>query len=291
MIFSQNKGKEMKIEILPNYSAEKFYVLSELEQKCNFLYLNPLSEEENENAQFNNTTQVSVNAIMTFLYVIWSGSKHEELISSLQQYIQAFRNSTSQDVDISSCCVIIDILVGKEEFYSAKFQSFLFQTIEQIHQRIQIKFVTFAITDHSASLPGLEKCHDLIERILPGYSSLEKIANLITDNPMTLLGHDHTHEPDAVSGIFQALCYNDDDENSFLLTVFEDKNPKLKKLLKFDKKSQDRDELLSEETGPPQTGRSNNPTKERELSQWLFCLEATGCLIVAMIVYYFLFKK
>jgi PHP family Zn ribbon phosphoesterase len=280
----------MKIEILPNYSAEKFYVLSELEQKCNFLYLNPLSEEENENTQFNNTTQVSVNAIMTFLYVIWSGSDYEELISTLQQYIQAFRNATSQDVDISSCCVII--LVGKEEFYSAKFQSFLLQAIEQIHQRIQIKFVTLAITDHSASLPGLEKCHDLIERILPGYSSLEKIANIITNNPMTLLGHDHTHEPDAVSGIFQALCYNNDDENSFLLTVFEDKNPKLKKLLKYDKKSQDREELLSEESGPPQTSRNhNNSTKEIELSQWLFWLEASGCLIVAMIVYYFLFKK
>jgi protein tyrosine phosphatase (PTP) superfamily phosphohydrolase (DUF442 family) len=270
----------MKIEQLPEYSAEKYFILSELEQKCNLIYLNPDQETENS-VEKTKLANSSSRAVMNFFYIVWSRSTltEEQLQSQIIALIDLLENIMLGHLPKSSSSIILDILEKKETFYSAAFQKNLSKVAENLSTMTGIKFIIFGVTDNKGGSPGLEKCYDLIERILPGYVAVEKIANVVATDSATLLGHDAQHTPDAVSNVFQALCYNDEEENKFLLNIFEGNNSKIKQILK------------PADTTTSTSTQTQSQQQKEELQDYRFWIDALGCMVVAMAIYYFGLRK
>jgi hypothetical protein len=294
-----DQDKNMKIEILPSYSAEKYYLLSELEQKCHFIYTEEYTgQRKSENNDSQRKTILKEDSILTFFYFLFSSFTTNENDSThiLQNAVQLF-NVLSEDAcfDPSSSVIVIDLLlVTTADFYDVTFRSRLTSLSDTLKKETGIGLIIIAISDSKGALPGLEKIYDLIERLLPGYSSSspQQIATIVTPSPSTLLGHDpDSDSTDAVNDIFQALFFSEEDgESSFLLMLFEEKNNKIKEKLIQNKEEKEwvNKKYPRNTKSPENTEKSSNQssTSSGGVAGNIY-IEATVCLIVAIVVYFF----
>jgi hypothetical protein len=205
----------MYVENLSSNSAEHYYLMSEIEQKADFIHLNKPE------------TQLKIEQhAMTFLYALWKPEKEETkvLLEKLQQ-LTDFAN-IKHNLHIPSTTVVIDCVISSNKVFNDAFKAVvnqLFQDIELVVPNAGL--VIFGVIDNTAGTPGLEKIHDLIERILPGYVRVSKLANVISVTDIEMMGHDPSRDPDAESNVHQYLLYPYADmETKYLLTVFSNKN-------------------------------------------------------------------
>lgn len=187
---------DMWIETLGNNSAEHYYLISEIEQKAEFIHLNQPETQEN-----------ILQHAMTFLYTLWRPEEEDNkaILKKVQQLADFAINS--KKLDVTSTCLIIDGLIPSNKVFDqalkARLNS-LFQDIELLVPGIGLCVI--GIVDNSAGTPGLEKLHDLIERILPGYVQMNKLSNLISLTDVDMMGHDPSRDPDGASHVHQYLC-------------------------------------------------------------------------------------
>lgn len=281
----------MKIEILQNYAAEKFFLLAELEQKCSFIYSDMIEGK----------VSLKEDCVMTFFYALWQFSsqttndqpQHDpahDIIEHVLSIIEKVKNSPYFDVKTSA--IVIEASISREQFYEQRTSEQLNTVLNRLKEETSINLIVIAISDKNAASPGLEKCYDITERILPGYADLHQIANLVADSQQTLLGHDgRNHEPVAASEVFQALCFVEEGcENDFLLHLFETKQQKIKHHVKeqeeklwaqnkYERRSKDSQE---DEEDEDNKGKKSNPAD--------FYIQAVGCAIMAIFIYYYLLR-
>lgn len=208
----------MDVIQLPDYSAERYYLLSEIEQKANYVLLDEVDLKEGES--------LNVSHPVIFYYVRWK--PQEEKVKSVVAKVQALQRQvpvgTQQTVSEdqtplgSSVIVVIEAYINNKDAWNADMESQVSMLMEGSQAHFGSNYLIVGITDCIGGTPALEKCHDLIESLLPGYEHMTIFADFVANQRVDMLGLDPNSEPDAQSEVFQLLCLPKDD----VLTTQED---------------------------------------------------------------------
>lgn len=195
----------MKVHTLPDYSAERYYLLSEIEQKANFIFLDEVENEQ----------QKQVDLPLVVYYVRWRPLIDEDSVvrDRIQDLVrQASRKKDSKEEQAAGeTLLIIEAYISHKDKWNTALQLHIDKMYVEISTFFGTKYVIVGVTDSIGGTPALEKCHDLLESVLPGYEVMTYVADFVVARRVELLGHDPTSEPDAQSGIFQILCLPDDE--------------------------------------------------------------------------------
>jgi hypothetical protein len=204
----------MKVHVLSSYSAERYFLLSEVEQKSRMLLV-----EENEASIF----PVFLDSPMSVLYARWRPASQsvEDVCRSIMDLIPYVRI-----MDSSTCLVLIDAYIPNRNAWTGTDDSLkarLSKAIDQLQVAVGCSNVVIGLTDNLSGLPALEKLYDMIERVVPGYlSDFPVVADFVAINNQELMGHAPLLEADAQEGVFQLWCCSDDvagEDNKFVLNV------------------------------------------------------------------------
>jgi hypothetical protein len=192
----------MIIQHLPSYSTERYFLLSEIEQKSRLFF-------RDEIGHAGGTNEVPVlDSPMVVLYTKWCPLLHDEgyLFDKISQLLNMIKIE-----DALTSYIIVDAFINHAmDWTCGALNPLMESVIEGLKEKTGIYNIVIGITDNTAGLPGLEKCYDFMERIAPGYQSFSIICDLVTEDRIEMMGHDPALEPDARSGIFQVLCSSQD---------------------------------------------------------------------------------
>lgn len=207
------------IQELSNYSTERYYILSELEQKLEMRFLDeaPALLETN-----NKTPAKQVISPLQIVYKLWIYKSHP--LSELLLGIKTLLDSVQQPVNTSTLCLVIDLLLPPGK----RIEGNLYDEMKSVlSHELVTKYVdcmvVIAAFDNVAACPGLEFCFNCTQQISPGYISDDLVGILIVQSRSEMLGADPDREPDAVNEVYQAYCTCEvDGVDSFLSRLSKD---------------------------------------------------------------------
>lgn len=195
---------------LPSYTSERFYLLSEIEQRSRFVsFDDAISLKDLGTPRF------------CYFYGLWdlgrtSVADFKEYLDSLLRLGAASRDEGHYNV------LSVEVLLSQEKWGSdCKDEKAIISVHRWVLQNYPqlIKNVVFGISDKVSGTPALEAILDCILNQDKGptmASPSPAIHVLIAPARDTFLGHDSTREPDAESGVFQALLYNREEGISWI---------------------------------------------------------------------------
>lgn len=202
------------IQELSSYSTERYYLLSELEQKYRMKFLDeapsPTVKKDDQ------TSKGEVTSTLTIAYKLWiyDSCPILELLTS----IAILLDSIQKPADSLTLCVVIDLLLSPGK----KLEGDLYVEVKSLLSHELFKsywdcLLVIGAFDNVAACPGLEFCFHCIEQISPGYSSDDMVGLLIAQSRSEMLGAEPDREPDAVNEVYQAYCTREVDsiENFF----------------------------------------------------------------------------
>ena len=208
----------MQMTVLPNYTTERYYLLSEIEQRATFEYL----INEDESTEINQQSKPNTHRHDAFYLLC-------DMRATSTQTVAAFRQSTTKLLEgkhreigsenrLSSSLLAIETLVDKKE------DGVMNNNIDVVRDRLQenmdwikdnhrIGCVYMGVADNPAGSPALEAISDYATIIDNHYEALAGTGTAvgpyvrvmaIRDGHM--LGHDPSRDPDAASNVYQAEC-------------------------------------------------------------------------------------
>lgn len=184
----------MIVENLPNYTAERYYLLSEIEQKVIYVF----------NAEFE-PNDYFPPANFGVVYCLYDSStpfeKFQEdattLITKSEKFISNFEDSL----------LSVEVYLKGTDFNT--FRPQLQAMLKWLNATFQFGCVALGVSDSSAGTAALNKCHDFIEFLYDREAEkMHSAISFVASDRKQLLGHDPKREPDAKAGLFQALCYD-----------------------------------------------------------------------------------
>jgi len=233
----------MKIHHLPKYTAERFYLLSELEQKVHFIFLDELHDDddviathvhhvddEHDNANVNVKIGVDEDDV-SILYLIWKAKDHDQKNSDSTVALREKLSGLVSHINPGHrCLIVIDWLISDEDSFDSvtieisELLSWFHSVYTEAHKLV------IGVSDSIRGVPGLEKCNDMIDTLIQSYPELiDKTAIVVKIygiNRDEFVGYESGLEPDAGSNVFQVLCYESEEDfknggNQLILQLFE----------------------------------------------------------------------
>lgn len=184
----------MIVESLPNYTAERYYLLSEIEQKVIYVF----------NAEFG-PTDYFPPSMFGVVYCLYDASipfekfqkDATDLITKSEKFISNFEDAL----------LSVEVYLNGTDFNAFKPQ--LQTMLNWLNATFQFGCVVLGVSDSVAGTAALNKCHDFIEFLYDREAEkMHSAVSFVASDRKQLLGHDPKREPDAKGGIFQALCYD-----------------------------------------------------------------------------------
>ena len=213
----------MQMTVLPNYTTERYYLLSEIEQRATFEYL----IHEDENSEINKQSKPNTHQHDAF-YLLW------DMRACSAQTVAGFRQSTTKLLEgkhreavsenrLISSLLAIETLVDKKEDGVTNnnidvVRDHLQEIMDWIKENHRIGCVYMGVADNPAGSPALEAISDYATIIDNHYESLTGTGTLAAnaaEGPRVrviavrdghMLGHDPSRDPDAASNVYQAEC-------------------------------------------------------------------------------------
>lgn len=188
---------KMKVKYLPEYSTERYYLLSEIEQRSKFYFLD---EDENMGEQEKNEM---ISSRFRVVYILWSFSdSNDTIIDKLNKIADVLKKQP--DLMLTTVLVFEYWLKSREHWIDAE------NSIQDIFsyacQSLNFGFVCGGVCDKSSGTSGLELCLDYLA-LFPEYDHTKAVIFGISRQDC--LGHEPSREPDATSGVYQLQCFND----------------------------------------------------------------------------------
>lgn len=188
-------------QALSSFSAERYYVLSEIEQKARIFY----SEENDKRIEEIPGQEDSL--ILTVLYSLWDITSHadaELIITKVENLLSYAKKENQLSANLF---IVIDALVKSKGSVDKSTRKFIEKVLNRVHSLPEVSTVLIGVSDNTGSLPAMERCHEIVEAIHPGMEEYEKDIAFIVSRGQEMLGHDPTLEPDAKSGVHQVLFW------------------------------------------------------------------------------------
>ena len=188
-------------KILPSYSTERYYLLSELEDICG----KPLEFIEDEDNTQSCAAYWKSNPIKDNMHVVvyirWNYSDgHYALHHAM---LDMLGDPKSTDCPTANCVVVVDVIVSENSedgFYSAKNEITAHLLILQ--EMFTVRGIIFGVTNVPAAVPGLEAALEYLTDIC-SHEVENSTMRVVAKNNMDYVGGDPLSEPDAVSGVLQ----------------------------------------------------------------------------------------
>lgn len=176
---------------LPSYTAERYYLLSEIEEKSRFISLD--YPEESSVAHSSNPGHVAV-------YLLFDARKGRE---SLLQHIQRARDYIKVHINVLASKMMLAV----EVFHDQPLSSDTVTKIEEVFQDISLSWqeldlLVFGISDNAGGTCALEVVMDFCHVVAPNEGDQ---IDLVCLSKQSFLGLEIDLEPDAISGVQQYL--------------------------------------------------------------------------------------
>lgn len=208
---------KIKVTNLPNYSTERFYLLSELEEICtsmSSIYNEEQQEEKEEENKLIETKNYWNNLKLkenetVLVYVLWKEeSGIDKLINSIELVLgDVSYNKEEFQKKLIKRILAVEVLLSSQGSWSNELQLFLSENLKHISLKYSAIQYIFGIADNFAS-PALESLLNIAIQL----KKEEQLCRMIVFKSDEYLGHNKNAEPDAISGIFQCLLQLNDSE-------------------------------------------------------------------------------
>lgn len=215
---------------MPKYTAERYYLLSELEQVVSFVFIDEekaAAEGEGTRSSLPVASPLSPHAAPAacaptrFYYLLWDLKKLDaagmmSLLSRMLEYGQHQQWATCPERSMLAVEVLTTDKRWRENDETA-----IAAVYEWVKKDGRVGHVVFGLADCISGTAALEAVFDCIRRSRKRSkrelleTSPVKIC-IIAESRDALLGHDADREPDAESGVSQALLYSVPD-NAWIL--------------------------------------------------------------------------
>ena len=183
----------MHIQQLPTYSCERYYLLSEIEQRASFVFMDEPDNSEQVSTQ---------NPRIDVVYLLWDYSHGVEWVKKRIETVLDRHPSC-----LSRCLIVLECLVAsKDAFESSEIQAPMEALFEWAEEVCPSSFLFIGVSDKITGTPGLEKCYDFLKFIVTAAPAAEGNIRFIGATRADCLGYDPTREPDAGSDVYQVLC-------------------------------------------------------------------------------------
>lgn len=193
---------------LPNYTTERYYILSEIEECSDIVTL----EELSSNKQDYDDRKIDV------IHFLWDQTNESvvDFINRIGKFVDGLTKLETKKKVLSTVQILTDenhkkvlvgdILLPHEIELKHKFEESIKAVIECLKS---VSYVTkVAVSDHSSSTAALESGHDwvisVIEQAGLQQATKEKMGRLLVGDRSDCLGFDD-REPDAENNVFQVL--------------------------------------------------------------------------------------
>ena len=207
----------MNVESLESYGTERYYLLSEIEQKSTYVFV--------DEPAFGEETIKRPLALNYLLHDLTKNIAHDSVSDShndnnnddtvaFQSRIQqAFARTLeyTKDPDLSHFVAFIELLIPKEtkweEVSKDRVSAMLVaaqESISKLKNNTQVTII-FGVTDDTTGTPALSKINNFLDEL--GRRGLGTSDVNVIGNRSDFMGFDHSLEPDTNSNIFQVLCY------------------------------------------------------------------------------------
>mmetsp|Transcript_31130 Transcript_31130/g.52561 ORF Transcript_31130/g.52561 Transcript_31130/m.52561 type:complete len:260 (-) Transcript_31130:79-858(-) len=182
----------MHVEKLPKYTCERYYLLSEIEQRAVFVFL----DEDNE-------ADPDLPDSLDVIYLLWNSETEDvDAIKDKLDMIQVRYPNCLQKRTL----VAIECFIPSDEYFHSNGKSNVATLLSWFNQYYPSSLCFIGVADSVSGTSALEKCHDFIEFLLAAAPLSEEYTRLIGYTRQEMLGHDPSREPDASSGVTQYLC-------------------------------------------------------------------------------------
>jgi hypothetical protein len=198
----------MHIQKLLTYSSERYYLLSEIEQRAEFVF----TDEPDSKAKERQSTQ---NPRIDSVYLLWDSNTDIALLKiNIKKILELYPSCQSR------CLFVVECLVADEHNFDAVVKDQLdglFTWAQKAHPEV---FIFVGVADKPSGTPGLEKLEEVMRGAVAVAPSVAGHFRVIGMTRRDCLGHDPDREPDADSNVFQVLCCRSVEESDEWLRQF-----------------------------------------------------------------------
>ena len=190
----------MHIQKLPDYSCERYYLLSEIEQRAEFVFIDEASSKAKERT----STQ---NPRIDSIYLLWDAENHwSNLKQNLEKIMVKYPSCESR------CIIIVECLIKDEKTFDTIVNAQVNELLEWTSEKYPESFMFVGVSDQVSGTPGLEKLEDFMKFLVTSAPGVSGNIRLIGVTRQDCLGHDPNREPDGGSGVYQILCCSSIDQ-------------------------------------------------------------------------------
>lgn len=278
----------MNIKILPKYSSERYFLISEIENKTKLFFVDKVETNLE-------TTKINEESDMTILYCLYEFTQSKaELIQKIKTMLEVYqqqllKQTTKPYLGQTAIALCMDIHIPSKDTWTEntqiqqQIQDFINTFTGFAVEKLCIHYVAIGLTDHKLPVPGLETCFDIIEKVLPGFVEQPKLFHFVLYDRMEMLGHDPMYDhPDAVDNIFQVVCFSDlYSEEKFYQQIHTNM------LTRKTSSSNSSSASGSDSKTTTTTTKTTLNTKNKEGSYWFWILLLIACIVIYKILYYY----
>ena len=190
----------MIVKTLPNFTAERYYLLAEIEDVAKFYFGDERSEQYVRKNNFG------------VMYCLWnlkveSNQNIIEKIYHLQELCSSVMHNPTWSVIFVEAIISDSTNWDNERLRIAELLSWALSNV------ISIGPIIIGVADKPSSTVALAHFQDFLLHLSNRKISLRSVA-VVANARSEMLGHDPSREPDATADIFQALCYDETRDGS-----------------------------------------------------------------------------
>jgi hypothetical protein len=190
----------LDLVLLPPYTTERYYVLSEIEQRAIFVGLDTNGNLDCKIAGIN-------EAGARGFYILWKMNEEnsDDDIKTLDLSISRVLKAANQlKVDLSSAFIAIEVfLTARSDWAITGDKKRIEDAMTWLKNTYNVGGICFGASDTVSGTCALEALSDFVASI--EFESLSAEHNLvIAESKVNFLGHDPLREPEAEQNVFQA---------------------------------------------------------------------------------------
>lgn len=194
----------MHVQILPEYSAERYFLLSEIEQKSALCFF----DEEVVPSVY---SELQAEVVFAYLLFDFQNAANDDWEARILQFLKKIKSTPFFPSQCPNVVIFLEIVISKAAAFD-EVRSQMQRLIDSNSIRSLNVTLLAGVSDCVAACPALEKCYDILELSSPGYTDemMQQLGLLYAEKRDDLKGLDPTHEPDAAKGVFQAFIAPDE---------------------------------------------------------------------------------
>lgn len=196
----------MFVKQLSEFSAERYYLISEIDQKSAMYFVRDHGDHRPE---------LEGDIILTVIYALWDVSKNETHDNVINRITKTYDQLQKLELLSKNMLIAVDALLESRQHWEI-----CRPDIENVMQKLAKvcnDVVLIGVSDKVGSLPALQRCQELIESVHPGmYDYPIKIcfSGFSQDD---MLGHDPRLEPSGSNEVFQIACWPEEEAEAKLV--------------------------------------------------------------------------